>query len=101
MIHSHHLLIHSLFSSHQFRSLDLFFKKKTPLFNYVDGVFSNFVFSNLAGGIFTFMCVHGLCIGHHIIPKAEGRNDPFTVLRTRFKVPPKIVIYDFACQLQE
>jgi hypothetical protein len=32
---------------------------------------------------------------------SEGRNDPFTVLRTYLKHPPKVIIYDFACALEE
>jgi hypothetical protein len=32
---------------------------------------------------------------------SEGRNDPFTVLRTYLKHPPKVIVYDFACALEE
>ena len=33
------------------------------------------------------------------MPIAEGRNDVFSAIYTRFIVAPKIIIYDFACQL--
>lgn len=32
---------------------------------------------------------------------SEGRNDPFSALRTYLKRPPKVVVYDFACALEE
>lgn len=34
--------------------------------------FSALIRLPLAGGIFTFMCVHGVCLGHHVIPSSEG-----------------------------
>lgn len=33
--------------------------------------------------------------------RSEGRNDPFTVLKTYLPNPPELVIYDFACALEE
>jgi hypothetical protein len=54
-----------------------------------------------AGGIFTFVCRHGICYGFHVIERSEGRNDAFSVFRTRFLRPPRIIVYDFACQLME
>jgi hypothetical protein len=39
--------------------------------------------------------------GYHILRKGEGRNDPFTTIITRFKHPPRVIIYDFACQFME
>lgn len=53
------------------------------------------------GGLFTFVCPHGVCYGFHIIPRGEGRNDVFTTIKTRFKIAPHIIVYDFACQLME
>lgn len=32
---------------------------------------------------------------------SEGRNDPFSVFKTFLKVPPKVIVYDFACALEE
>lgn len=37
----------------------------------------------------------------HILVKGEGRNDPFSVLKTFLEEPPEVVIYDFACALEE
>ena len=37
----------------------------------------------------------------HVIPFSEGRNDPFSVLRTYMRKAPKVVVYDFACSLEE
>jgi hypothetical protein len=39
------------------------------------------------------MCLHGLVRGFHVIPKAEGRNDVFTPIITRWSVAPELVIY--------
>lgn len=44
-------------------------------------------------------CPHAICLGFHIIPKGEGRNDVFSALLTRWKKAPQFVIYDFACAL--
>lgn len=35
-----------------------------------------------------------------IMPKHEGRNDAFSFLVQYLKVAPKVIIYDFACELQ-
>jgi hypothetical protein len=43
--------------------------------------------------------MHQICYGFHVIKKCEGRNDPFTVFRTRYSRAPRIIIYDFCCQL--
>ena len=55
--------------------------------------------NKLAGGILVLWCTHSICLGFHTIPVAEGRNDVFAALYTRFPQAPEIVIYDFACQL--
>ncbi|KII83494.1 hypothetical protein PLICRDRAFT_81876, partial [Plicaturopsis crispa FD-325 SS-3] len=44
-------------------------------------------------------CTHSICLGFHGIPIAEGRNDVFSAIYTRFPVAPEVIIYDFACQL--
>jgi len=44
-------------------------------------------------------CPYGMCVGFHIRPQAEGRNDIFSALFTRWEKPLRTVIYDFACQL--
>jgi Kyakuja-Dileera-Zisupton transposase/CxC4 like cysteine cluster associated with KDZ transposases len=57
--------------------------------------------SRRTGGIFTWFCKHGVCYGFYIIPNAEGRNEAFSFLYKYFKVAPKVVVYDCACQLQD
>jgi len=54
------------------------------------------------GGVFSFFCLkHGFCYGFHVMPFSEGRNDPFSVLKTYLRKAPKIIVYDFACSLEE
>ncbi|KAJ8596806.1 hypothetical protein M405DRAFT_725472 [Rhizopogon salebrosus TDB-379] len=55
--------------------------------------------NKLTGGILVLWCTHSICLGFHSIPVAEGRNDVFSAIYTRFPVAPKVIIYDFACQL--
>lgn len=57
--------------------------------------------SKRTGGIFTWFCRHGICYAFYIIPNAEGRNEAFSFLLKYFKVAPKVVVYDFACALQD
>ena len=51
-------------------------------------------------GIFLMFCEHSHCYGFHDILHAEGRRDAFMVLRNLAN-KPKVVVYDFACQLEE
>ena len=53
----------------------------------------------LTGGIMAIWCPHLICLGFHMIPQAEGRNDVFSALYVYFEQAPEVVIYDFACQL--
>jgi hypothetical protein len=53
------------------------------------------------GGIFNWFCPHGYGYGTSIIKHAEGRKDAMLALYTHCEVPPQVVIYDFACQLEE
>lgn len=55
--------------------------------------------NKLAGGILVLWCTHSICLGFHTIPVAEGRNDVFSAIYTRFPQAPDIIVYDFACQL--
>lgn len=55
--------------------------------------------NSLTGGILVLWCTHSICLGFHSIPIAEGRNDVFSAIYTRFRVAPKVIVYDFACQL--
>lgn len=53
------------------------------------------------GGVFTWFCEHGICYGFYIIRNAEGRNEAYSFLTCFFKQAPSVIIYDFACSLQE
>ncbi|KAF8978170.1 hypothetical protein BDQ17DRAFT_1391518 [Cyathus striatus] len=44
-------------------------------------------------------CTHSICYGFHCMPTSEGHNDVFSALYTHWAMPPKQVIYDFACTL--
>ena len=57
--------------------------------------------SKRTGGVFTWYCQHGVCYAFYIIPNAEGRNEAFSFLLKYFKVAPKVVVYNFACSLQD
>lgn len=61
--------------------------------------YSKYGENRLTGGIMCVWCPHSVCYGFHCIPKGEGRNGVFSALYTRWKEPPKRVIYDFACAL--
>jgi hypothetical protein len=52
-------------------------------------------------GLFFVFCACGHMYGFHEILNAEGRKDAYYVLRYLMKEAPKVVIYDFACQLEE
>lgn len=53
------------------------------------------------GGIFNWFCPHGFGYGTSLIMNAEGRKDAMHALYTHCERPPRVVIYDFACQLEE
>lgn len=53
------------------------------------------------GGLFTILCEHGFVYYTSIIKSSEGRNDPFTFMTCYLLEPPEVVIYDFACALQD
>jgi hypothetical protein len=55
--------------------------------------------AGLVGGLMVLWCHHSICVGFHIIPTCEGRNDVFSALYTQWPTAPKVVVYDFACQL--
>ncbi|KIK62162.1 hypothetical protein GYMLUDRAFT_165086, partial [Collybiopsis luxurians FD-317 M1] len=54
---------------------------------------------HLTGGIMACWCTHSICYGFHCIPVAEGRNDVFSAMITRWPKAPSRVVYDFACAL--
>lgn len=52
--------------------------------------------------LFLWFCpLHGHCFGFHIIPESEGRKDPAASLYLFKEQAPEVVIYDFACSLDE
>ncbi|KAJ7595956.1 hypothetical protein C8J56DRAFT_1043056 [Mycena floridula] len=55
--------------------------------------------ATLTGGLMVFWCTHSICYGFHCIPEAEGRDDVFSALITRWPKAPRQVIYDYACAL--
>ncbi|KAH9480806.1 hypothetical protein JR316_0007406 [Psilocybe cubensis] len=55
--------------------------------------YSTYSKKRLTGGII-------ICYGFHCIRAAEGRNDVFSAIYTRWNQAPKIIVYDFACALQ-
>lgn len=57
--------------------------------------------SRRTGDILTWFCKHGICYAVFIIPHAEGRNEAFSFLYKYFVVPPKVIVYDFACALHD
>lgn len=61
--------------------------------------FAEYAKKGYTGGVLAIWCTHGVCYGFHTIPEGEGRNDAFSALYTRWKVAPKVVVYDFACAL--
>ena len=53
------------------------------------------------GGLFSVFCRHGVCLAFFILKGAEGRDDLYSFLVQYFRVAPKVVVYDFACGLEE
>lgn len=53
----------------------------------------------LTGGLMVCWCTHSICYGFHCIPSAEGRDDVFSAMVTRWPTAPRHVVYDFACAL--
>jgi hypothetical protein len=56
-------------------------------------------FQRKTGGICVFWCPHGVAVGFHLIPTGEGRNDVFSAIYCHWQNAPKVLVYDFACQL--
>ena len=57
-------------------------------------------FQKKTGGIYQLRClIHGICIGFHVIPKCEGRNDAFSAVYCHFNTAPKVMMGDFNCQV--
>ena len=60
-------------------------------------MFDSYTQRRQTGGIMAFWCRHMICLGWHVIMKAEGRDDFFCALFTFFKQCPRYIIHDFAC----
>ena len=55
-----------------------------------------------SGFCFLFVCPkHGHSYGFHLVNGAEGRKDPFSALLKYLPKAPRLLFYDFACQLSE
>ena len=54
----------------------------------------------LTGGLMCVWCPHSICYSFYCIPSAEGCNDIFSAIYTRWQQAPEVVVYDFACALQ-
>ncbi|KAL9933637.1 hypothetical protein V8E36_007295, partial [Tilletia maclaganii] len=61
--------------------------------------YSDYVKPRRSGGIVALWCRHAVAVGFHCMPSAEGRDDVFSALLTHWPSPPRVVVYDFACQL--
>ncbi|KAL9938696.1 hypothetical protein V8E36_002415 [Tilletia maclaganii] len=61
--------------------------------------YSDYVKPRRTGGIMALWCRHANAVGFHCMPSAEGRDDVFSALLTHWPIPPRVVVYDFACQL--
>ncbi|KAE8185006.1 hypothetical protein CF336_g7582 [Tilletia laevis] len=61
--------------------------------------YDEYVKRKRTGGLMALWCPHRICVGFHVIPHAEGRNDVFSAIYTHWSTPPAVIVYDFACQL--
>lgn len=82
-------------------------KKKSSTYDDVpDGKHCHKTYGKVRKGspsyIFFFFCPkHGHCYGGHIIDGKEGRKDPSCALYTHLSTAPKVLVYDFACSMEE
>ncbi len=53
----------------------------------------------LSPGVFTIFCEHGVCYGFEILKSHESPRHPFSIFKTRFCTPPRMIIYDNCCKL--
>ena len=55
----------------------------------------------LSPGIFTLHCQHGVCYGFSVVSNCESPKHHFEIFRQRFRIAPKVIIYDNACKLHQ
>ena len=56
----------------------------------------------LGAGTLLFWCgIHRKCLGFYIMKSAESCKTVFQILVTRFKIQPRVIIYDNGCNLSE
>ena len=56
----------------------------------------------LGAGTLLFWCgVHRKCLGFYIMQSAESCKTVFSILATRFRKQPRVIIYDNGCNLSE
>ncbi|KAE8243408.1 hypothetical protein A4X03_0g7774 [Tilletia caries] len=61
--------------------------------------YDEYVKRKRTGGLMALWCTHRLCVGFHVIPQSEGRNDVFSAIYCHWPIAPSVIVYDFACQL--
>ena len=55
-------------------------------------------FRNVTGGVWMTRClIHAMCVGCHIIPISEGKNDPFSTIYCHWQKAPTVMCGDFNC----
>ena len=56
----------------------------------------------LGAGTLLFWCAeHRHCLGFSVLQSAESTQHIYTIMATRFKQMPKVIIYDNGCNLHE
>ncbi|KIJ24236.1 hypothetical protein M422DRAFT_194900, partial [Sphaerobolus stellatus SS14] len=55
--------------------------------------------AKLTGGLMILWCTHSISLSFHIMPRAEGQSDVFSAIFCHWPKAPKVIVYDFACQL--
>lgn len=46
--------------------------------------------ASMTGGLFGFWCPHAICVGYHIMPTSEGRDDAFAGLFCHWEQAPTV-----------
>jgi hypothetical protein len=89
-------------SAHQSHPLTLVVKRANELRRELEACSLSFAGMAGATGGYLLLCYDVTRVRRfHVMRDSEGRNDPFSVLKTFLRHPPKVVVYDFACSLEE